>query len=263
MSAPISDLGTDAAWEEWGRRDPYYGVITHPKFRRDAITEQDRREFFESGQAHVDHVMRVIRSCINSAFAPNSILDFGCGVGRIVIPFAALGSETVGLDVSASMLQEARRNCDERQLTNVGLVLSDDALSSLTGQFDLIHSFIVFQHIPPQRGKAIFANLLAHLAPGGAAAVHFGYAKRPLRIAPVDEPAPPIAEPPQPVVEPAQTIVDPSSAATPPADPEMQMNLYTVNELFCVMQDRGVHQFHVEFTDHGGELGIFLFFGVP
>jgi SAM-dependent methyltransferase len=251
MSTSNPDLGTDAAWEEWGRRDPYYGVITHPKFRLNAITELDKKEFFESGQVHVDHVMRMIHTYINSSFAPKSILDFGCGVGRTLTSFAALGSETVGLDVSASMLLEARRNCDERKLTDIRLVPSDDSLSTLSGLFDLIHSFIVFQHIPPERGKIIFANLLAHLAPGGVAAVHFGYAKRP----------PPVA----PTVEPVQLIAEPPTAPPPhtPPDPEMQMNLYAMNELLFIMQNRGVDQFHLEFTDHGGELGIFLFFAVP
>jgi hypothetical protein len=29
------------------------------------------------------------------------------------------------------------------------------------------------------------------------------------------------------------------------------------------MQRQGVEQFHVEFSDHGGEFGVFLFFAVP
>jgi hypothetical protein len=44
------------------------------------------------------------------------------------------------------------------------------------------------------------------------------------------------------------------------ADPEMQMNAYNVNELLFLIQNLGVSRFHVDFTDHGGELGIFLFF---
>jgi len=275
MSAPFNDLGTDAAWEEWGRRDPYYGVITDPKFRRSVMTEKDKREFLESGQTHVEYVMRMLHTYISPGFAPKSILDFGCGVGRTLIPFAGLGPQTVGMDVSPSMLLEARRNCDERKIENVTLVPSDDALTSLTGSFDLIHSFIVFQHIAPQRGKALFTNLLAHLAPDGLGAVHFGYAKRPTPGAPIVEAAAQLMEAP-PTAAPA--IAAPPTAAPPsvgsrkavppiaapvPVDPEMQMNLYPVSELFVILQNRGVHHVHLEFTDHGGELGVFLFFAMP
>ena len=49
----------------------------------------------------------------------------------------------------------------------------------------------------------------------------------------------------------------------PPHDPEIQMNPYNVNELFFKLQSVGIHKFHVEFTDHGGELGLFLYFQKP
>ena len=44
------------------------------------------------------------------------------------------------------------------------------------------------------------------------------------------------------------------------ADPEIQMNPDHMNELLFLMQKAGVWRFHTEFTDHGGELGVFLCF---
>src|ERR1700733_2512426 len=113
------DMSTDTAWEQWGQRDPYFGVITNPKFRIVAIDENKKREFFESGESDVHRVMTSIHKFIDPAFTPRMVLDFGCGVGRVLIPFARIAEQAVGLDVSPSMLQEARRNCDERQLSNV------------------------------------------------------------------------------------------------------------------------------------------------
>lgn len=49
----------------------------------------------------------------------------------------------------------------------------------------------------------------------------------------------------------------------PPADPEMLMNPYNLSELAFMLQTAGVASFSVEFTDHGGELGVFLFFRKP
>jgi SAM-dependent methyltransferase len=247
MSGSDFDMNTDEAWEEWGRRDPYFGVITDPKYRRSVIKEVDKREFFESGHWHVSYVMRTIHEHIDRDFNPRSVLDFGCGVGRTLVSFAQIAHKAVGLDVSVSMLDEARRNCQERDLKNVQLALSDDALSSLTEPVDLIHSCIVFQHIAPNRGRLIFRNLLKHLAPRGIGAFHLLYSKS--RYADTHGTAPPTT------LQIAASTPRPSGA-----DPEIQMNPYNLNEILFLMQSAGARRFYTDFTDHGGELGVFLFF---
>jgi hypothetical protein len=139
----------------------------------------------------------------------------------------------------------------------VRLLPSDDTLSALTGSFDLIHSCIVFQHIPIERGRDILAKLLQHLRPGGVGAVQLTYSKT--HFAATHGIAPPTPPPPLSVS---------SSEASAPladagADPEIQMNPYNMNEILFLMQGRGIARFLTEFTDHGGELGVFLFFQMP
>ena len=253
-------MSTDVAWEEWGRRDPYFGVITNQKFRRSEMDDRSKKEFFDSGESHVHGVLATIRRHIDPAFAPRTVADFGCGVGRLLIPFAKIADEVVGLDVSTSMLEEARRNCDEQGLRNVRLCASDDSLSGLRESFDLIHSCIVFQHIPRERGRAIFSKLLRHLRPGGVGAIHLTYSKT--RFASTHGLAPALLPT---AVSPG---TDTPSSETPipsipdGADPEIQMNPYNVNEILFLMQCCGVQQLHIEFSDHGGELGVFLFFTI-
>jgi SAM-dependent methyltransferase len=248
----IEEMSTDDAWEQWGQRDPYFGVITDPKFRLSVITEETKRQFFESGAVHVSHVLATIRKHIDTQFAPRRVLDFGCGVGRLLVPLAAVAEEVLGVDVSPSMLQEAQRNCDSRGLRNVRLLVSNDELAALTGTFDLIHSAIVFQHIPVHRGRAIFSKLLGYLRPGGVGAIHLTYSK--VQFAGTYG-VPPPAEP--------QLRREPLPAPQENADPEIQMNPYNVNEVLFSMQSRCVRQCHLEFSDHGGELGVFLFFRAP
>jgi SAM-dependent methyltransferase len=48
-------------------------------------------------------------------------------------------------------------------------------LSSI-GTFDLVHSFIVFQHISQARGEATLRELGRVLNPGGVGVLHFAYA---------------------------------------------------------------------------------------
>jgi SAM-dependent methyltransferase len=242
---------TDQEWEEWGRREPYFGVITDPRFRRDRLDELARAEFFQSGEVHADYVMQMVRMHIDPGFAPKTVLDYGCGVGRLLIPFAKRARKVVGVDVSTSMLAEAQANCSAAEICHVELRACDDQLSCLSEAFDLVHSFIVLQHIPADRGKRIFKRLLEAVSPGGIGAIHVLYSKQSyssaLGIAPERELA-------------WKASLAPSS---PGPDPEMQMNPYGATELLFMLQQKGVGRVHIEFTDHGGELGLFLFFRVP
>lgn len=253
-------MNTDQAWKQWGDKDPYFGVLTDDKFRAKNLTADAKAKFLDSGREHVDAVLAVLRQHIDPAFAPRRVLDFGCGVGRLVIPFARIARQVVGIDVSEGMLAEARRNCDAAGLDNVMLVLSDDTLSAVEGEFDLVHSVIVFQHIDPQRGREIFRRMLQRLAPGGAGAVQFTYAKA--RYAVRDgQPPPAVASAKRSLKSMVRGLL--RRAAPVAVDPEMQMNVYALNELVFMLQSLGAKGFHAEFTDHGGELGVFLYFRRP
>ena len=61
--------------------------------------------------------------------AQKSSLDFGCGVGRLIIPFARVFEHVTGVDISPAMLEIAQRNCLEQGIHNVEFVRSDDELS--------------------------------------------------------------------------------------------------------------------------------------
>lgn len=251
-------MGTDAEWEKWGKNHPYFGVLARDSYRSHNLTAEAKREFFESGRTQIRHVLEVCRHHFGSGLVLERVLDFGCGTGRLVIPLAELADEVVGLDVSNAMLQEARKNCDEHDVQNVLLLKSDDDLSALKDSFDLIHSSIVFQHIPVKRGKRIFANLLNHLNDGGIGVLQFTYAKAKYAAT---HGAPRVGKPmrewPANVVRSVSRLLNPN---TPVGDAEMQMNSYDLNALCFLIQSAGVNAMHVEFTDHGGELGVVLYF---
>jgi ubiquinone/menaquinone biosynthesis C-methylase UbiE len=164
---------TDRAYDSVGRTEPYYGVIMLDRFLSANLDAAALLEFFESGEVHVARVLATIRARFAADFQPQRALDFGCGVGRILIPLARETGHAVGVDVSDAMMIEAARNCRERNLTNVSFVKADDRLSRLEGTFDLIHSAIVFQHIAPHRVEMLVRGLFAHLEPGGIGALHF------------------------------------------------------------------------------------------
>jgi ubiquinone/menaquinone biosynthesis C-methylase UbiE len=172
------DGNTDREWERFGATDPYYGVFPDQKYRKGNLTPNAKESFFKSGEEHIAKVMASIRKHLDSSYAPRKPLDFGCGVGRLVIPLAKLAEHVVGIDISESMIAEAKKNCESASITNVTFLRCDDELSQLLGEkYDLIHSFIVFQQLPVRRGEAIFKRLMRHLDDGGVCVVHFTYAK--------------------------------------------------------------------------------------
>ena len=245
---------TDKDWEKFGKDDPYFGVFTHDKFRKINLTDENREELFKTGFDYINDVLEKIRQHIDQTFMIKKALDFGCGVGRLVIPLANVAKEVTGVDVSDSMLNEAKKNCEARSLNNVVFVKSDDSLSLLNGKYDFIHSSIVFQHIPVTRGERIFENLIAHLESDGVCVVHFTYAKNYTirKLVPFVKKYIPLSN----------VLINLIKGRNLFA-PQMQMNPYNVNHLFLTIQKANVFDCYTEFTNHGGELGIVVYFKKP
>jgi 2-polyprenyl-3-methyl-5-hydroxy-6-metoxy-1,4-benzoquinol methylase len=158
-------------WERFGQLDPYYGVYSTDEFRQENLDDDARERFFASGRGDVERALTLARRAAGPGFAPASVLDHGCGVGRLVVNFASEAERVVGVDVSPSMLAEARRNCEQRGLDHVEFVPAE-RLGSLAPEFDLVHSFIVLQHIPTSVGVPIIETLARLVRPGGVGVLH-------------------------------------------------------------------------------------------
>ncbi len=153
---PALDLrDTDADWRELGKRQPYWGVISHPDFLTENITPEGVENFYLSGRQYIAQMVETLTKLTGQA-PSGPALDFGCGVGRLAEAMAEY-VPTTGLDISPGMLELARKRGGKATYT--------DELPA--GPFGWINSFIVFQHIPPERGLDILKDLLARLAPGG------------------------------------------------------------------------------------------------
>lgn len=249
-------VNSDREWEKFGASDPYYGVYTDDRFKLAHIDQTARDDFFSSGEAYVTQCFSVVKKELDPNFEPRRALDFGCGVGRITVPLARRIDHVVGLDVSESMLVEAKENCQRSGLDNVDLLKSDDRLMNLNGSFDFIHSCHVFQHIPTDRGEAILTEMISHLTDDGIGALHFTYAS----LAPAWKRTCRRIRATVPLVHNFANLAQ----RRPFGYPLMQMNEYNVSKLLLILQKHGCHRVHIRFSDrfsdHGGHLGVFLFF---
>jgi SAM-dependent methyltransferase len=171
------DRDTDSDWRKIAEDDPYWGVLSSNKFKTSNMDAQARSEFFSSGQNLMGRILAFIRAHIRRDFAPARSLDFGCGVGRLLIPIARFSSEAVGVDVAPEMLRLAGENLRSFGIANAEVVPSDDELSNVSGSFEFINSYIVIQHIPPSRGYRLIGQLLQRLDKGGVASLQLTYGK--------------------------------------------------------------------------------------
>ena len=96
------------------------------------------------------------------------ILDYGCGVGRMVRPVARRGCHVIAADVSPQMLEFCRDYC--AGMGEIEYVLSDGyGVPSLpTESVDGAFSFYVFQHMPCRSmAETVLADLWRVLKRGG------------------------------------------------------------------------------------------------
>jgi len=94
--------------------------------------------------------------------SPFRILDFGCGPGRDLKQFVALGHEPVGLDGSPTFVTLARQSSDCEVLLQNFL-----ALDLRTSYFDGIFANASLFHVPKQELLRVLRALWAALKPDG------------------------------------------------------------------------------------------------
>lgn len=244
-------LGTDADWDKWGEIDPYFGVLSLDEYRTENLNEEGEAEFFRSGDEYIGQTLGEIRSHLDKHFRPERSLDFGCGVGRLVIPLAGLSKQVVGVDVSDYMLAEASSNCQKRNIGNVSFVKSDDSLTKLTGTFDLIHSFIVLQHIPEKRGMRLIEAMLRHLDPGGVMAIQFYYR--------CDAPKAVRALVKLRYALPAANYARNLLRGVPMREPAMQLHTYDLEAVISLLNEAGVSSIHLKLFRHNEFRSVALY----
>ncbi|NEC15126.1 class I SAM-dependent methyltransferase [Streptomyces sp. SID8014] len=97
------------------------------------------------------------------SLTPGSVLDAGCGTGRVAVELARHGIDVMGVDLDASMLATARRLAPELTWHRSDLTALD-----LGRSFDVVlMAGNVPLFTPPGTEAALVAGVAAHVRPGG------------------------------------------------------------------------------------------------
>lgn len=104
------------------------------------------------------------------SFGPTSVLDAGCGTGRVAVELARHGVEVVGVDVDSSMIDEARRRGPDLRWVRADLATLD-----LGRHFDVVVlAGNVPLFCPPASRASLVIACASHVAAGGALVAGFG-----------------------------------------------------------------------------------------
>jgi SAM-dependent methyltransferase len=152
------------AWEDWGRVDPLWAILTRPDARGG---RWDLDAFFESGQQTIDRIWQQAQE-LGVPARHTSGLDFGCGVGRLSRALTSHVDHVVGLDIAETMVTKARDlnravpGCEFR------VQRADDLAEFPDDSFDVVVTLLVLQHIPSVAAiEAYLAEFVRVLAPQG------------------------------------------------------------------------------------------------
>lgn len=225
-------------WEIIARRDPYFGVLSNPVFRADAITPEYRRQFYASGDEDIGRLLGWFDEDVGARPSSGRALDIGCGVGRLAQAMAKHVAAVVGYDVAESMLALARAEAPANAEFSTMLP---------QGPFGWINSYIVFQHIPPSEGLKLIEDALAQAAPGCFLSLHITFWR--------DH-----ARPGTGLLSRLRRHMIRSAGRKPAGDAAQLVRMYDYNmsEVMRRITAAGFNRVVTRHTDHAGHHGLWL-----
>jgi SAM-dependent methyltransferase len=126
----------------------------------------DRTWFYWTGRESLRETEQALAAVGRSLDSFESILDFGCGCGRMLLWLEDLGrrSKLHGTDIDPEAIEWARAHIP---YCSFSVNDADPPLPYPDGAFDLVYNHSVFTHIDERRQDAWLAELRRVVRPGG------------------------------------------------------------------------------------------------
>ena len=123
------------------------------------------QEFLTDGRGTALAVLDVLKSSGVTVDSSMSVLDFGCGCGRVIRHVHAIsGARCHGSDYNPQLVKWCKENLRFAQFDVNG---ASPPLPHADGQFDVIYALSVFTHLPEELQAAWMSELSRVLKPGG------------------------------------------------------------------------------------------------
>lgn len=143
-------------WDKAARENAAWYIVKH---------NSEGPEFFAQGAAETDALLKLHGMEVGR---DHTLLEIGCGIGRMTRRLAELAGRVIATDVSAEMLTRAHSHL--ANLPNVSLLQlpGDGTLPCPDALVDLVFSYITLQHVPSAQAQLRYlTEAIRLLRPGG------------------------------------------------------------------------------------------------
>lgn len=154
-------------WDERARKDPFFYIASWRQ-------EWKEEAFFQSGEQ--DYERLVAGALARRGFLPagKSMVELGCGAGRMTCAFARKFGSVTACDLSSEMLNRAQSLC--RTEENISWVQGNgtDLNGIASSSTDFVFSYLVLQHMPKEEiVHRYIGEILRVLCDGGLCLFQF------------------------------------------------------------------------------------------
>ena len=160
-------------WDDRARKDAFYYIAT---WRQDWTPET----FALSGEEDYQELVQPFLDELQFVPECASMVEVGCGAGRMTASFARRFATVYALDISEEMQNLGRKNL--AKFPNIHWVLADGTnLSAVpSDSADFVFSYLVLQHLPAEDLALTYVQeILRVLKRGGVFLFQFNAATRP------------------------------------------------------------------------------------
>jgi SAM-dependent methyltransferase len=149
-------LNSTKEWKWWGQKDPLWAAATLSGRDKSGENPWTPEEFLDYGRELWEKYRDVWD---RNGLKRGTVLDFGCGPGRITKQLASDFEHVIGIDVSESMLSTARELVTDE---NVEFKLTDgSSIPVEDGSLDAVFSLLVLLHLD---GEPAISNMIRETA---------------------------------------------------------------------------------------------------
>ena len=210
-------------WERLGEEDPMWAILSVPDLKGG---KWDPQAFFATGIADVETMFANARD-LRIDIRREAAFDFGCGIGRLSQALAPHFRSVVGVDVSESMLRQARQLNRHPDVCRYHLNTKTDLREFSDESIDFCVTYLVLQHMKSRYAQAYLKEFCRLLRAGGVLLFQI-----PTRLR--------LNGPPRPVAEP--TVDDETETASAPAsaEPVIEMHETPLSTVARLLNDNGL-----------------------
>ncbi len=130
-------------WDQITNENAFYGVLSRDEF--EDLNNLDVNKFWETGREDAASLLKLPGLEHTQAL---SMIEVGCGLGRMTHYFAERFSKVYAFDVSPEMLNKAKSHWGHLQNVEWVLGNGEDLQQVSSGSVDFVFSYWVLQHIP-------------------------------------------------------------------------------------------------------------------